>query len=134
MASFAHLAHVLDVAADIMLGDHSLDPEEALRRAIWGNQAFPAEGQDVKTFYLASRIVEIEERFRYQEATGIDPDATYVSEILPTMARSAARSLAVLFRRIDSGGGRPRVEGDDLDEVARLMWERAHGVELARCP
>jgi hypothetical protein len=133
MASFAHLAYVLERAADIMLGDHSLNPEEALIRAIWGDQPAPAEdGPDVETLYVASRIVELEERFRYSEAFGIDPDVTHVSEILPTTARTAARHVAELFHRIDFGPDHPHVVGDDLDKVARLMWAQAYGVVLAR--
>jgi hypothetical protein len=133
VATFAHLAYVLERAADIMLGDHSLNPEEALIRAIWGDQPAPPEhGPDVETFYVASRIVEMEERFRYWEETGLDPDATYVSEILPTTARTAARHVAELFHRIDAGPDHPHVEGDDLDKVARLMWAQAYGVVLAR--
>ncbi|WP_188197253.1 hypothetical protein [Nonomuraea sp. SYSU D8015] len=135
MASFAHLAYVLERAADIMLGDHTLDPEEALARAVWGGEPCTKEyGPDLDAFYIASRIIELQDRFTSWETTGIDPDATHVRDIPHAQARSAARHMAELFHRIDYAGYRPRVEDDDLDVVARLMWEQAHGVELARCP
>jgi hypothetical protein len=119
MASFAHLAYVLERAADIMLGDHDLDLNEALARAVWGHQ--PASLGDVTDaeaadWYIARRVTEIQ------------------FEACPTSVRSAARHMAELFHRIDAAGDRPHVEGDDLDKVALLMWEQAHRVELAGCP
>lgn len=130
MASFAHLAHFLDVAADIMLGDHTLNPWEALARSVWGGPPFRKKhgGADYETWYIASRIVEI-----HHWHTSDDQSVTHISDIPRDQARRATRHMAELFHRIDFGPDHPRVEGDDLDQVARLMWERAHGVELAAC-
>lgn len=119
MASFAHIAYVLERAADIMLGDHDLDLNEALARAIWGRRPtslVDVTDSEMNDWYVARRVTEIQR------------DAS------PASARSAVRHVADLFHRIDYRGGQPHVEDDNPDKVARLMWEQAHGVELAGCP
>ncbi|MGN9845887.1 hypothetical protein ACTMTI_47990 [Nonomuraea sp. H19] len=70
---------------------------------------------------------------QYSEMTG-DSHGTHLSDIPRGSARSAAREMARLFRQVSQGCGQPQVQGDDLGKVARLMWEQAHGIELARCP
>ncbi|MEV4079713.1 hypothetical protein AB0J43_05410 [Nonomuraea fuscirosea] len=116
MASFAHLAYVLERTADIMLGDHSLVPAEALRRAIWGyGPAAPPTESEMDDWYIARRVIDMQ------------------CDISGTSVRNAARHMAELFHRIDIGPEHPHVEGDDLDKVALLMWEQAHGLEMAGC-
>ncbi|MFI7131556.1 hypothetical protein ACIBQ1_38180 [Nonomuraea sp. NPDC050153] len=122
MASFAHLAYVLQRAADIMLGDHDLDLNEALALAIWGQRPtslIDVTDSEMDDLHVARRVIDI-------QCSG--------AVIFTRQARSAARHMAELFHRIDHGGGRPGVEDDDPDTVAQLMWEQAHGLELARCP
>ncbi|TMR88614.1 hypothetical protein [Nonomuraea basaltis] len=127
MASFACIAYVLERAADIMLGDFSLTPDQALIRAIWGDQPAPCgDCGEQERYQLAAHVVEV------QYSHMIESDlVTYLSDIPRGSARSAAREMARLFRQV---GGRAHLEGDDLDKVARLMWEQPHGVEPARCP
>ncbi|MEU7855223.1 hypothetical protein [Nonomuraea sp. NPDC049141] len=126
MASFAHLAHVLERAADIMLGDHDLDPGEALRRALWGERPVNSTDPEMAVWLVTARVVELQ----YGETVGNYLANTPIAYIPHWQARSAARHMACLFQQFGSG----RVEDHDLDKVARLMWEHARDVESARCP
>ncbi|TYB71205.1 hypothetical protein FXF51_01855 [Nonomuraea sp. PA05] len=132
MVSFACIAYVLERAADIMLGDHGLDPEQALTRAIWGDQPAHCDdcGQQAR-YQVAARALEL----HYASATFSTFDGLTSVDVahIPTgSARSTAREVARLFRQVEDWSHQ-NVEGSDLDEVAQAMWGQAHAVELARC-
>lgn len=127
MASFACIAFTLERAADMMLGDLELRLDSALTRAIWDGQPSTCGNcGEHERYAVAAGVVEIQ----YSEVLGSDT-GTDLSDIPRGSARSAARQVALLFRQVGDG---PHVESDDLDKVARLMWEQARGVELTRCP
>ncbi|MEV0236911.1 hypothetical protein [Nonomuraea sp. NPDC050786] len=128
MASFACIAYVLERAADIMLGDLTLDADSALTRAIWGCQPAACDDCGQKERYgVAARAVEL----HYSDVTYSEPASMGLADIPRGSARSAAREVARLFRQV---GDREHLEGEDLEELALRMWGLARGVELARCP
>ncbi|MEW1843739.1 hypothetical protein AB0392_37840 [Nonomuraea angiospora] len=130
MASFAHLAYVLERAADIMLGDHQLDPDQALKRAVWGETPdLTYDSPELEAYYIAARVIEMQ----YCQTTGADLASTHVRRIPQMAGRNVARHMAELFHRIDFSG-QSHVEENDIDVIPDVMWEQAHGVEMARCP